>query len=180
MRLVALLLAIAIPCCVHAEDLEALRKAREARKAEVEARRERGRELAAERQRQKQLAKELARFREQFIIRQRVPIRSGVYVIGWRVVETPNYEAIQAYQRQLAQQRWDAMTPQQKRDAALMTIASSSRAMSAAAGQMANSMDSMSTSLQSIQLDVSRMADQADRRAISQFIDDTWSVRLDR
>src|SRR6187399_318694 len=67
---------------------------------------------------QKKIAKEWEIFSRRFVIREVVPIYSGPYHVGNRVVETPNYAAIQEYQDQLDVMAWNSMSDQQKRDLA--------------------------------------------------------------
>jgi hypothetical protein len=130
-------------------------------------RRERVKQRAMQRAYNKRIAKEWQAFTRQFVIRRSVPVYSGPYQVGWRIVETPNYPAIQAYHRQLNLMVWNSMTDQQKRDLALFTIARNTGIIAA------NS--------QAIARDTARIARQVDEialrtrmEAIELLIEDIW------
>ncbi|MBC8867798.1 MAG: serine protease [Planctomycetes bacterium] len=114
-------------------------------------------ERVTQRARQKAYAKKIARewalFSQRFVIRQNVPIYSGTYVVGWRVVVTPNHAALREYKRQLDYMAWNAMTDQQKRDLALFTIAHNTGVIAGNTRQI---------------------ADQLKRDAIDRMVNETW------
>jgi len=92
---------------------------------------------AIEKLERKRAAKAWAEFTSRFVIRQSVPVYSGAYQIGWRVVETPNYPAIEEYRRELEAEAWNSMTDQQKRDFVLITIARNTGLIAANTRQIA-------------------------------------------
>jgi len=111
---------------LHAGDIENQKKfldAKARRAEELSNRRARGHELARQKAYNKKIAKEWEIFTQRFEIRRTVPIYSGDYLIGSKVVVSPNHEAIAAYQRELQILKWNAMTEQQRRDMALFEIA---------------------------------------------------------
>ena len=101
------------------------------------ARREAVKQRGIQRAYEKRFAKEWEAFTERFVIREVVPVYSGAYQIGSRVVVRPNYPAIREYQLQLDLIAWNSMTDQQKRDLALFTIARNTGVIAANTGLIA-------------------------------------------
>ncbi len=108
-RLVAVLLVLLVPVLVNAGQPLSSKELVQQR--------------AIEKLERKRVAKAWAEFTSRFVIRQTVPIYSGAYQIGSRVVVTPNYPAIEEYRQRLEAAAWSSMTDQQKRDMALFIVA---------------------------------------------------------
>ncbi len=102
------------------------------------ARKEAVKQRAIQRAYEKRIAKEWEKFTARFVNRQVVPVYSGPYQIGTRMVVTPNYAAIRAYKNQLDLMAWNSMTDEQKRDLALFTIARNTGVIAANTGLIAN------------------------------------------
>ena len=79
-----------------------------------------------------------AAFTSRFVIRQSVPVYSGAYQTGWRVIATPNLPAIEAYRRQLEALDSSSMTDQQKRDLLLIRMAKANGIFPSDSGEAAS------------------------------------------
>ncbi len=110
-------------------------------------------ERAKQKAYQKQAAKEWAAFSRRFVIREVVPVYSGPYQVGTRVVETPNYDAIQDYLNQLEVMRFNSMSDQQKRDYALFKIARNTGVIALEAEKIAGSLDRIDQQLKQDSID---------------------------
>lgn len=134
-------------------------------------RRELVKQRAMERAYQKKIAKAWEAFTRQFVIRQAVPIYSGPYQVGVRVVETPNYPAIRNYQRKLDLLAWNSMTDQQKRDLALFTIARNTGIIAANTAMIAEENARIAAGVNRVAAGIDEIGEQVRRDAIDQMID---------
>jgi hypothetical protein len=157
-------------------DQQKFDDAKAARSAELKNRKTRGRELSRQKEYNKRIANEWAIFARRFENRTTVPIYSGNYLIGSKVVVTPNYEAIAAYQRELEVRNWNAMSDQQKRDMALFVIANNTGAIAANTGRIADAADGIVGQLHDIKGKLDDLEQAKRREEIDRIIRQEWPL----